>query len=333
MASSRRRLWILNLDGEHELEARRSYAPTRHLAAIVEQARTKLWHSATPLVQPGDLVLADPATEVSRLSSHRGPVACLAINGEQEALAVQLDRQELAACEGRMWLPTTRARSALEGLGMQSEAAPDPEVLKVVNARAFAARVREGLVGGDAPGLKKVIVGSLAAALEKLAEPRDLGWLVRRPFGAAGRGRRRLAGLPSPAELDWLKASLRLGPLVIEPFVKITAEFTRSGHVTEAGVVLTSPPCFQATTSEGAWIRTEAAGPNEVNGRDDAELAQALETAGRALAAAGYFGAFGIDAFRYRDSGGVERLNPLSEINARYTMDWALAMGPSRLTT
>lgn len=54
-----------------------------------------------------------------------------------------------------------------------------------------------------------------------------------------------------------------------------------------------------------------------------------MEIVGRALAAQGYFGAFGVDAYRHRllDGSGRTALNPLSEINARYTMDWALAMG------
>ena len=55
-------------------------------------------------------------------------------------------------------------------------------------------------------------------------------------------------------------------------------------------------------------------------------LQEALEAAGRALAEAGHHGAFGIDAFLHRWKGSVE-LNPLSEINARYTMDWALSFG------
>ena len=50
--------------------------------------------------------------------------------------------------------------------------------------------------------------------------------------------------------------------------------------------------------------------------------------AAEVLARAGYFGPFGIDAYRHRAQDGSARtvLNPLSEINARFTMDWALAM-------
>ena len=50
------------------------------------------------------------------------------------------------------------------------------------------------------------------------------------------------------------------------------------------------------------------------------------ELAAPAVIRGSHEGAFGIDAFLHRWKGSVE-LNPLSEINARYTMDWALSFG------
>ena len=93
-------------------------------------------------------------------------------------------------------------------------------------------------------------------------------------------------------------------------------------------VSATPTPTFQTTTASGAWTRTEAAERGAVSGTDDERLGEAAEEAGRALAAAGYRGPFGIDAFRHRIGGPGSRevLNPLSEINARYTMDWTTGM-------
>jgi len=90
-------------------------------------------------------------------------------------------------------------------------------------------------------------------------------------------------------------------------------------------------PCTQETTREGAWTGTQLAQAGELAHEDDSELEAAVESAGRALARAGYFGPFGIDAYRHRALDGSARtwLNPLSEINARFTMDWKLAMNPS----
>jgi hypothetical protein len=273
--------------------------------------------------------LADASSEPATLARSRAPVACLRIGDAGHAERVEVPRAELADFQGQAWLPTSRAKKTLELIGLETPSAPDLSTLAQVNARPFATAVRASLA---AESFDKHIALDLDTALAILARPTPLGWLVRRRFGAAGRGRRRLYAIqpPSPADLAWLTASLRTGPLVLEPWVQITTEFTRSGHVTRAGDVLVSAPCFQATTEAGAWTHTTSAGRGEVSAQDDQALAGALESAGRALAKSGYFGAFGIDAFRYRDNNGRERLNPLSEINARYTMDWALAMGAPR---
>ena len=62
-------------------------------------------------------------------------------------------------------------------------------------------------------------------------------------------------------------------------------------------------------------------------------IARETERAGRALHEAGYFGPCGVDAFTYERGGAVVR-RARSEINARYSMGFAVgfggAGGPSR---
>jgi hypothetical protein len=291
------RVWVLNLDAEHELEVGRGYAPPERLKAIVARERRRLLGS---LVAPGDVVL-----------------------GEREvASADELERAR--GLEGLAWCPTPCALARLEAAGARPARAPSFDVLRAVNARPFAAAVRAPLAGAS---FGKLDVATLDEALGALARPAPDGWLVRRTFGAAGRGRRRLAaGRPDAHELAWLAASLRRGALVIEPWVRVSREYTRSAWVTPRGTVVISGPCFQETTREGAWTRTERAERGAVSREDDARLEEAVAAAGSALARAGYFGPFGIDAFRHRSERG-EVLNPLSEINARFTMDWTEAMG------
>jgi hypothetical protein len=292
---ARPRVWVLNLDAEHELEAGPGYAPTSHLRAIVARESRRLIGG---LVDPADVVLGE---------DEPGP-------GE---------RERLRGLEGLAWSPTPRALARLESVGARVEATPPLSVLRRVNARPFAAEVRAPLAGAS---FTKHVVATLADALAELARPAADGWLVRRTFGAAGRGRRRIAaGSPSSSELAWLVASLRRGALVIEPWVHVTREYTRSALVSPRGEVVISPPCFQQTTREGAWTRTERAERGAVGREDDARLEEAVAAAGAALARAGYSGPFGIDAFRHRSPRG-EVLNPLSEINARFTMDWSTAM-------
>ena len=293
------RAWVLNLDAEHELEAARSYAPTLHLKQLVARERQRL---IGQLVGPHDVLVTEELLQGGR------------------------DAARLArGLPGFAWSPTPTALALLKRAGAIPIAAPPLEVLRSVNARGFAASVRAPLAGSS---FAKHTVDSIDAALTQLAKPATDGWLVRRTFGAAGRGRRRLrAGLPTTDERAWLAASLRRGTLVIEPWVSVTVEYTRSAFVRPDGAITISPPCFQATTEHGAWTRTERAELGGVSREDDVRLEEAVALAGAALARAGYFGPFGIDAYRHKLPGGVASvLNPLSEINARFTMDWATAM-------
>ncbi len=291
--SAEPRAWVLNLDAEYELEARGSFTPSRHLRALVARERRRLLGT---LVAPGDVVLSDESDESDRRAD---------------------------GLVGLAWSPTPRALARLAAAGARPLSAPPVDVLRAVNARPFAAAVRAPLAGAS---FAKRVAATMDEALALLAEPAPDGWLVRRSFGAAGRGRRRLAGgSPSGDERAWLAASLRLGPLLVEPWVRVTREYTRSGWIAPSGDVVIAPPCFQETTPSGAWTRTDPARRGEVDREDDARLEEAVAAAGAALAGAGYHGAFGIDAFRHRD-GGREVLNPMSEINARFTMDWTTGM-------
>ena len=298
-----RRVWVLNLDAEHELESGRRYTPSGHLRSIVARERRRLLGN---LVAPGDLVLTEEEDGTSEGNATKHAEGLL----------------------GLAWCPTPRALARLAAAGASAPQAPTLDVLREVNARPFAAAVRAPLVEGS---FEKHVVTNEPEALAQLARPASDGWLVRRTFGAAGRGRRRIAaGRPSAPERAWLAASLRRGPLVIEPWVQVTREYTRSGWVRRDGSVLIAPPCFQATTASGSWERTERAARGEVSRADDQRLSESVATAGAALASRGYFGPFGIDAYHHRnpskDGRAHEILNPISEINARFTMDWTTAM-------
>ena len=292
------RAWVLNLDAEHELQVGQRYAPSKHLAALVARERCRLQGS---LLAPGDVLVTAEALAAGDASLERA-----------------------RGLPGVAWSPTPSALELLHRVGAVASAAPDFEILRRVNARPFGAEVRAPLLEG---AFEKHVAATEPELLALVARDAPLGWLVRRTFGAAGRGRRRLhAGVPAPDELAWIRAGLRHGPLVVEPWVQVTREFTRSGFVRADGSVELSPPCHQAVATSGAWLRTERADSSAVARADDLALERATARAGDSLARAGYFGAFGIDAFRYRaEPGAPELLNPLSEINARLTMDWATA--------
>ncbi len=276
------------------------YAPTDRMRANVARERRRL---IGPLVAEHDVVVT-----------------------EEELLRGGDLAERAHGLQGLAWSPTPRALALLAAVGARVAAVPDFATLKAVNARPFAAAVREPLARAS---FAKFVAADLETVLARLREPAPLGWLVRRTFGAAGRGRRRIAaGRPSEPEIAWIRAGLRFGPLVMEPWVEVLREHTRSGWVGRDGAVTISVPCFQSVNQHGAWTATERSTVDALATADDARLEEACAAAGAALAAAGYFGPFGIDAYHHRvPNGTTVELNPLSEINARFTMDWATAMG------
>jgi hypothetical protein len=133
------------------------------------------------------------------------------------------------------------------------------------------------------------------------------------------------------AEERWIDASLAGGDgILAEPWVERDADFGLHGHVAEGGAIALGEPTSQRCDARGAWISSERAAHGELEAAEERALFAAAEQAADALARAGYFGPFGVDAFRYRDARGDLVFDPRCEINARYSMGWAVGMGALR---
>jgi len=285
--------WLLNLGAEAELEDARRTVGSGARARLPELAGR-----LGALVRPDDLLLFGEPDEARRAE---GAV-------------------------GRAWLPTPRALAALGRAGAHVPEAPAYEVLRGVNDRRFSL----GL-GATLPGQR--CVTTIDEVREALGAPSPGGnWLLRRPHGFAGRGRRRARqDEVLGAARAWIEASLRsFGALVVEPWVERVADFGWHGFVAREGRITLGEPTWQETAPDGTWLATRAAMPGEM-GREETDLLEkAAEQAGAALAAAGYFGPFGVDAFRWRDEKGTLQFNPRCEINARYSMGWGIGMRERR---
>lgn len=292
--NSARRVWVLNLDAETELETRGSFTPSVALQRTVAAQQRQLIGT---LLTPEDVLLT------------------------RENLQQHARKRDLEGLEGRAWCPTPSALDMLQSVGAIPGPTPSLSTLRQINARPFALEVRRNLIGDS---FDKYIARNAEEVLQTLALPGPKNWLLRRSFGAAGRGRLKVAaGKPSTADLSWIEASLRSGPLTIEPWVEVVQEFTRSGWVSARGEVTLAPPCLQETDAAGAWVRSQAASPEVLPRTVDDRLQEAFEHAGRAIAEAGYHGAFGVDSYLHQTTSGQVALNVMSEINGRYTMDWA----------
>ena len=86
------------------------------------------------------------------------------------------------------------------------------------------------------------------------------------------------------------------------------------------GECITGRPTCLLTDTDGAWLCTEPCDSAQLLGDELQQLTDAHAVAARALTAAGYFGPFAIDAFRWRDDAGRRHFQPVSELNARFTM-------------
>jgi hypothetical protein len=286
------RIWLLNFDADEELAKPVGYTPS---GAVLVRFRPLA--DRIGLVPPGDAVIEE-------------------WDGASEP--------PTGTFEGRAFCPTPRARRALARAGARLPAAPPVEILRRVNHRAFCAELGPCLPGARYVRTRDELVATLASQRGP--------WVLKRPFGFAGRGRQRLRAGELDASVEpFVRASLETGEgLEVEPWVARTLDVGLHGFVAENGAVTMGDPTRQAVDDAGAWIATEPLAPGTLTDSEESLLSGEGERVARALWEAGYFGPFGIDAFRWADPAGVARFNPRCEINARYSMGWAVGMGSRR---
>jgi phosphoribosylaminoimidazole carboxylase (NCAIR synthetase) len=224
---------------------------------------------------------------------------------------------------GRAWCPTPSAIDQIRSSGAIVPRAPEAEVLRRVNHRRFSAELGQTLPGAEYVSEERALDRVIAAL------PDDR-WLLKRPFGFAGRARRAVkAREMSEADRSWIRAALSKGEgLQVEPIVLRELDAAIHGYLDPSGELIIGTPVVQRVDEHGAWIETIRS--PLISADEQAALESEAKKVARALHDAGYFGPFGIDAFRFRDRSGAVRFQPRSEINARYTMGFGIGMGAFR---
>ncbi|HWZ89832.1 MAG TPA: hypothetical protein VNW92_13310 [Polyangiaceae bacterium] len=214
---------------------------------------------------------------------------------------------------GRAWCPTPRALAMLAAAGIAPEAHPDARVLRRVNHRLFAHEL-----GG---GLREQRYLTERAPIEALLRRAERPWLLKRPLAFAGRGQTRFYGPISDKQWSWLDVSLAQDGLIVEPLVSPSLELSLHGFVWRAGQFELGRVCVQQVSERGVFRGVRLAEPGELSPPEEHALMTQGTRVAEALHAAGYFGPFGIDAYRYTQ-GAQTGFCALSEINARYTMSF-----------
>ncbi|RYE89683.1 MAG: hypothetical protein EOO75_11405 [Myxococcales bacterium] len=286
------RAWVLNLDAERELERPGAVTPSASLRERVVAMMPRL----DALLRPGDLIVDEGTPPGSA-----------------------------AGRAGLAWCPTPHALRLLGRAGATRPPAPPVEVLRRVNHRRFCAAL-----GGMLPGA--AFVEALAPLAAIVARPPPVGeaWLLKRPLGFTGRGQLPVSpGALSPSALTWASAALRPGDgLQVEPRVDRLDDFALHAWLAPDGDLTVGQPTRQLCSPLGVWQGTELAG-DRLPDDERAALAGALRQTADALTAAGYAGPFNLDAFAWQD-GAARRFLPRCEINARFSMGWAIGMGLAR---
>ncbi len=299
MSSAEPVAWVLNLDAEDELARGGAHTPTDVMKARIESLVPRLRGG---LIRPADVVLWPGSEPVER------------------------------GLWGRAWCLTRWARTQLEQAGLRVPRAPSVEVLRRVNHRRFAHELGQALpsAGWAAnPEQLSALLGATGALAQVSVEG---SWLIKRPLGYAGRGRRKLRpGALTEADQAWLDASLRDGDgLQIEPLVARELDCALHGWLAEDGACTFGQPTLQHLDDTGAWQSTELAPRGTLTEFELLELTREAHRTADALHAEGYFGPFGLDAFRWRAPDAQLHFQPRSEVNARYSMGWATGMGDFR---
>lgn len=338
--------WVFNLDAEDELlRSAGPHTPSKQLRERTQALLPKL----AALLREGDQVVWPGVPEGAGASREGGPPdggspgVASAVGLESAAPRATTARGALLSTAGdprlgdgarwgRAWCPTPWACAQLRRAGLQVPPAPPPGVLRRVNHRRFAQELGQAL-----PGAR--FVHTLAELLEALADAALLArvsternWLLKRPLGYAGRGRRKIASAALNAtDRTWVEAALRGGEgLQLEPLVERTLDVGLHGYLSPTGALTLGAPTVQDIDASGMWHATRRAPPDALTEDERLTLEREAHATARALTTAGYFGPFGLDGFRWRAPDGALHFQPRCELNARYAMGWAIGMGDFR---
>ncbi len=303
------RIWLGNLDFERTLSGENSSSELDRFCAE--------WAFAfLPIAEAGDVIVVPEDFD-------RGFVHALQqeLSLPDVAFSLPLETPQWERGFELMpwgWSPAVQAWG--HKLGLQTNS-PPLDVVRRVHARDYSFRIAEELSVQLADARRVGSIEELLAVVRR--QPAEQAWVIKSRWGASGRGQlRRRGNSLSEQDQSWAASLLRRdGVLFWEPWLNAIGE---AGVQFEIPVA--DPPRLIAivpmlTDRRGQYIGSVVPVAN------DAELAHQWRAAVEIglqvcqhLQSEGYHGPVGIDSMRYVDEAGVERIRPIQEINARWTM-------------
>ncbi len=309
------RFWVPNLDFEHRLGPKPMSSRSRKLAELNADL------AATLLLASGDcdsILLPQPISEDFFAFQQSVGLGRVRPVTEIDQIGHNL---RITPWGWDRWVERQFPR-LLAGVSH-----PQLSAVEVANSRRFSFKL-ECELGCQLDG------SGMAEDIDELARliggvgSNDEPWVVKADFGMSGR-ERFLGNGPeiTDALRNWARRRLGEGQAVfVEPWVQIEREFGLQFDVSHDGTVRFIDAVEQETTPSGQYCGSTArccpAGVSDAEREPDVVQAafETCQTAAERIAGLGYFGPLGIDVAVYRDSAGAERIRPLQDINARFTM-------------
>ena len=312
------RLWFGNFDFETHLAGGGGPSSTsiRRLAAELAM----VWCA---VAREGDLVWSDAPVESDFLEELvRQGLPRLTVVSDPAEITESVELEPWGWCGG---LPRHRSIRSRH---------PPHDAVKRVNAREYSFTLETEFDGGldDAARIERL--DELRAVVRPLDGTQR--WVVKAQYSNAAR--ERCPGCGNVLEehvINWCRKRLQRDGLVFfEPWVERVAEVGLQFDVPREGKprILGVVPLLTDAAGQYVGSRIEVEGAIEETFREEA-WASAIDIGAdvaRHVQDAGYFGPLGIDAMRYCDDDGVERVRAIQDVNARWTMG-RIALGFRRI--
>lgn len=295
---------------------------------------------ASPI--PLDPRYAFPEDVMQRIAALGTLFRAAAEPGDELWLPREVDAARMADVPG-LARPALRTGARPEPFPTDLQWGDPSEAAARVNDRTFALAI-EAELGGGLPAVGAItaevaVEDAVRAASEASPQRR---WMVKAVHSSSGRGR---IGGEGPALDDSRRRAIAKlldlhGTVIVEPWMPRLADFAATATAAPDGTATDVAFHVLHVASRGEFrgidfpagateARDHGASPSGTATRspaaavltpdEHARLAATTGAVASRLAAAGYSGPFGIDAFRWRTADGSSRFRALCEINARWT--------------
>ena len=314
------RLFLGNFDFEHALSATAGRDRTR--SDVVQRLQHEMAAIWAAVADDGDFIWLPAPVETEFFEE-------LAAHGLPRVRPVVTAAEIDGPVEACPWGWTDEVRRQCERNGWKFSAPPQ-DVIGEVNSRRFSLELEQSWSIGLEGAAVIRNVDELPAAIARMPSHVDR-WVLKAEFGMSAR--ERILGRGKNADeqtVNWLRKRTGGNEVaVIEPWVD---------RIEEAGLQFTVPwsgvPVFEGVAlllggSAGQYRGSRFAQDVETELRWMPAIETGMRVA-RLLKQLGYFGPLGIDAMRFRDAEGKERMRSIQDINARHSMG-RLALGLRRL--